>query len=126
MTAQLWRVAFSIALSLNAAHAIAKAGEGRSTHAAESCSETRGLREVAEDETKTFSELCEKHSGNLGSDCHPFNTCASVAQSADSEPMRSDTSTRIRSRQRDEVRRHPDLKPVTSLGIFSVSQRINR
>jgi hypothetical protein len=123
MAVRFWRAVFSIVLSLNAAHAIANAAESSGACLAEYCSETRGLGEVAQDETKISSELCQSQSGSLKRGGERF---ASVLnQSAGPDLIRTRIPTRGRLRQTDEAGRHSDLKPVTSMIKFTVSQRIS-
>jgi len=126
MTVRFWFAAFSIALSLNATHGTAYPAERRGTYAAEYCGETRGLREVAQDETKTFSELCGEQTSNT--DCDKFNPSASVVRlegSADSGLVQSENPTRSRPRQRRETDHHSDWKAATSTSTFSISQRVD-
>jgi hypothetical protein len=92
MAVWCWRAAFSIVLSLNAAHAIANSAESSGAYLAEYCSGARGLGEVAQDETKISSQLCQSRSSNLKKGRERFHRFASVIhlnQSADSELMRT-------------------------------------
>jgi len=72
--------------------------ERRATHAAEYWGEIRGLREVAQDKTKTFSELCGRQRRNT--DCDKFNPPYRPEESADSDLVQSESPMRSRSRQR--------------------------
>jgi hypothetical protein len=123
MTVQFWCAAFSIALSLNAAHGTAYPAERPGAYAAEYCGETRGLREVAQDETKTFSELCQRQRSNA--DYDQFNPSVPVVhleESADSGLIRS---MRSRSQQRGETDRYSDWEAATSTSTFSISRRVD-
>jgi hypothetical protein len=126
MVVRFWRAAFSIVLSLNTAHALAHAAESSGAYLTEYCSATRGLREVAQDEIKTSSELCKSQSGGLRTGRERFHHFAFVLnQSSDSGLIRTRIPTRSRLRQRDEASRHSYFKPITSTVRFAVYQQIS-
>jgi hypothetical protein len=131
MAVRCWRAAILIGLLLNAA-TIGNATERSGMYLAGYCSETRGLREVAQDETKISAELCPCHNGSPTTGRELFRHFASTNhsnpnhsnQSADSDLVRARIPARSQLWQRYEASRHPDLKPVASTRMFGASQRI--